>query len=241
MNEIPIIRKGSIKSYWSNGFGGGLILGIMFFLMSLTCNSVLKSLFIGLIVWIGIIVIFVGIGFTSEEYFKRKKKIKELYSSKYAFLDKCNFMLHEELYFEGIYNGYFFRVLPITEWFEKGRGRGKYIRYHFIESFYSFESDTQESEREDRMSDEYFLGKIQFKNKCARFIPKDWESPDFEVNFDGLISIFKRENLKPLLQDDWEKTIGEKLKIKRDSEEQARTKQILKIGKLDIKYIKPNS
>jgi hypothetical protein len=39
MNEIPIIRKGSIKDYWSNGFGGGFVLGIFVFLLSLINNN----------------------------------------------------------------------------------------------------------------------------------------------------------------------------------------------------------
>lgn len=234
MNEIPIIRKGSFKSYWSNGFGGGLLLGILFFLFALSCNSLQKSLFIGLIVWIGIIVLFWGIGFTSEEYFKRKKNIKELFSSKYAFLDKCKFTLHEDLFFEGVYDGYFFRVLPITKWIQKGRGRGMYIQYIGIQAFYSFESDTQDCEREDKMSGKYFFGEVYFGNQCASFAPKDWESPDFEQTFDGIISIFKRENLKPISQDDWEKKVGEKLRMEREREEQERIKLLLKIRKLDI-------
>jgi hypothetical protein len=82
MNEIPVISKGSIKDYWSNGFEGGLLIGILVFLMSLINNSALNSLYFGLIAWGGIIAIWIGIGFTSEEYYKRKKKIKKLTSDK---------------------------------------------------------------------------------------------------------------------------------------------------------------
>ena len=64
--------------YWSNGFGGGLLIGILVFLVSLINNSVLNSLYFGLIAWGGIIATWIGIGFTSEEYYKRKKKIKKL-------------------------------------------------------------------------------------------------------------------------------------------------------------------
>jgi hypothetical protein len=55
-----------------------------------------------------------------------------------------------------------------------------------------------------------------------------------------LISIFKRENLIPLMKEDWENTFGDKLKKAKDEEEKAKTKQLLKIGKLDIKYKKPD-
>lgn len=74
MNEIPIIKKGAIKDYWKNGFSGGLIIGILVFLLSLTNNSALTSLYFGLSTWFGIIALWIGIGFTSEEYFKRKKR-----------------------------------------------------------------------------------------------------------------------------------------------------------------------
>ena len=241
MNEIPIIRKGSIKDYLSNGVGGGLLIGIIVFLMSLIDNSTLSSLYFGLIAWIGIIVIWIGVGFTSEEYYKRKKKIKKLTSEKYSFLDKNNFTLHQDLFFEGIYNGFFFRVLPISKWIEKGKGRGKDIEYIAIESYYSFDSDFVDIDREQKMCGDYFLGKIHFANHCAGFIPKDWESPDFKVNFDGLISVFKRENMKPLMKDEWENSFGQKLKQDKENMEMAQTKQILKIGKLDIKYRKPEN
>ena len=239
MNEIPIIRKGAIKDYWKNGFSGGLIIGILVFLLSLTNNSALTSLYFGLSTWFGIIALWIGIGFTNEEYFKRKKKIKNLASDKYAFLNQQNFTLHEDLYFEGVYNGFFFRVLPMTKWIQRKRGRGNNIEYIVIESLYKFDSDSIDKEREAKMCGDYFLGKIHFGHHCAGFVPKDWDNPDFKENFDGLISIFKRENLIPLMKEDWENTFGERLKKAKEDEENAKTKQILKIGKLDIKYKKP--
>ena len=240
MNRVPVIRKGSIKDYWSISFGQGWIFGILIFLMSLINNSVLNSFFFGLIAWGGVIALFIGVGFTSEEYFIRRSKIKKLNSIKYDFLDKCNFTIHQDLYFEGMYGGFYFRVLPMTKFIEKRRSMGKKIEYVVIESFYQFESDFYDSEKEKRMCGEYFLGQVHFSNQCAGFIPKDWEIPNFKENFDGLISIFKRENLKPIFKEDWENTIGNKMKMDIENKMQARTKQILKIGKLDIKHIKPD-
>ena len=239
MNKVPVIRKGSIKDYLLNGFGGGLFLGIFAFLMSLASYNVLNSIYVGLILWVFIIVIWVGIGFTSEEYFKRKKKIKKLMSDKYAFLDKQGFKLHEDLYFEGVYNGFYFRVLPLTKWIKKGIGKGKDIEYIVIESIYKFDTDLEDKEREANMCGEYFLGNIYFGNHCAGFIPKDWGNPNFKENFDGLISIFRRENLKPLMIEEWENTYGKKLKKVKEAKEKARTKQLLKIGKFKIEYKKP--
>lgn len=241
MNKVPIIRKGSIKPYWSNGCGGGLMIGFLVFLLSLINNSVLTSLHFGMGIWIGIIVIWIGLGFTSQEYYKRKKKIKNLTSNKYAFLDLHNFTLHEDLYFEGVYREFFFRVLPTTGRIPKRKGRGIEIEYIVIEAFYNYDTASVDSDREEKMCGDYFIGHVHFANHCAGFISKDWDNPDFKENFDGLINIFKREKLYPLMKDDWESTYGEKLRKSEEEEEEARTKQIFKIGKiLKITYRKPD-
>ncbi|MDF1550262.1 MAG: hypothetical protein P1P88_20715 [Bacteroidales bacterium] len=234
MNDVPIIRKGSFKDYLSDGFGDGAITGIMFFLFSLVYNPLLTSIWIGIVVWIGIILLFIGIGFPTEEYYKRKKRIKKLNSDKYIFLHDNNFTMHPDLYLEGFYRDFWFRVLPMTKW-EKYK---KDFEYDIIQAFYNLNAEEERYE-EERMSGDYFLGKLIFENHCAGFIPKDWQQPDFKANFDGLISIFKREGLMPLLKSDWEERYGKKLIETSMNEEKSRTKQILKIGNLDIKYIKP--
>lgn len=239
MNQIPVIRKGAIKDYWSNGIVGGFLVGLVFFLITLIGNSVSDALVTGLAVWIGIIVLFIGVGFTSEEYYKRKMRIKELTSSKYAFLDENGFVLHPDLYFEGTYREFFFRILPMTKWIEKKRGRGKDIHYVIIESFYSFNNDSQEPKKEGIMSGDYHIGRIHFANQCASLLPKDYENTDFKMNLDGLVSIFHRNNLQPLSMEEWKEAHGTRLDKAREMAEKAKTKQILKIGKLDIKYRKP--
>jgi hypothetical protein len=239
MNQIPVIRKGAIKDYWANGIVGGFLLGLIFFLISLMDHSVSGALVNGLAVWIGIIVLFIGVGFPSEEYYKRKKRIKELSSPKYAFLDENGFSLHPDLYFEGTYKEFFFRILPMTKWIEKKKGRDKEIHYVIIESFYSFNDDSQNPKKEENMSGDYFVGRVQFMNQCASLLPKDYENPDFQMNLDGLVSIFHRSNLQPLSKEEWENTHGKSLDEEREKAEKAKTKQILKIGKLDIKYRKP--
>lgn len=235
MNKVPIIRKGSIKDYWSNGFGGGLVIGILLFLLSLVENNFTTALLIGLSVFIAITLIFVGIGFTSEEYFKRKNRIKKLTSKKYSFLDDNNFTLHEDLYFEGKYKEFWFRILPMTKWQRKG----KEIEYDIIESFYNFDSDQLNEDKEQSISGDYFIGRLHFANNCVAFVPKDWNAPDFKENFDGLINIFNIEKLRPISKIDWEEKHGKKIALDKLNIEKSRTKQILKIGKLDIKYLKP--
>lgn len=185
-------------------------------------------------IWAFVIVLWIGVGFTSEEYYKRKKQIKKLMSDQYAFLDLHGFTLHEDLYFEGIYEGFFFRVCPATEYIKKGYAGKKAVEYVIIESFYRFASEPTDAEREAKMSGEYNFGDVHFENHCAGFVPKDWKNPDFKANFDALIAIFKREGLLPITKNDWRvlsdsirrklKTqAGRILKDKADSQERKRT------------------
>lgn len=236
MNEIPIIKKESIKDYCLSGFVGGFYTGSLYFLLSLINNSTLDSLYSGFIIWAGITILF-GFAFIYEEYFKRKRKIKKLTSEKYAFLRENDFSLHPDLFFEGFYRKYFFRVLPMSSWVKKGIIE-KEIEFIVIQSFYSSDSEIIDDKREENMSGNYFIGEIHFTYHCAEFIPKDWENPDFQKNFDGLIGILKREHLEPMMKDEWENSFGNKLEQDRKNKEIAQTMQILKIGKLNITYRK---
>jgi len=120
-------------------------------------------------IWAFVIVLWIGVGFTSEEYYKRKKQIKKLMSDQYAFLDLHGFTLHEDLYFEGIYEGFFFRVCPATEYIKKGYAGKKAVEYVIIESFYRFASEPTDAEREAKMSGEYmFISKIIVPDLCLK-------------------------------------------------------------------------
>jgi hypothetical protein len=230
-NEVPIIRKRSYKEYLTQSIYGGFIVGIMWFLISLIEKPVTSALLTGLFVWIGVIILFMGIGFPSEEYYKRKIRIKKLKSGKYSFLHEHSFHIHSDLFFEGTYKEYFIRVLPIN------KRQKKDIEYDVIEAYYSFDSENYE-EKEKYLTGDYFWGKLYFSNHCVGFLPKDWENPNFKENLSGLISILKREDLKPLSKEEWENSFGKELKEQREKEVRSRTKQIIKIGKFDIKYIK---
>lgn len=238
MNTVPIIRKGSIKDYWSNGLVGGILIGGIVFLISIMDTRFPLALLNGLIAFIAIIFLFIGVGFLSEEYFLRKRKIKTLSSKKYDFLDANNFRLHQDLYFEGWYNGFWFRIIPT----EFPKSRGEVWVYEVIEAYYQISADEQETEKiEEYLTGNYFLGEIYFSNHRAAFIPRDWQNPDLKENLDGLVSIFKSEKLEPLSKTTWEATWGQKLIEESLKDEQSRTKQIIKFWKLDIKYIKQKS
>ncbi|WP_339654667.1 hypothetical protein [uncultured Salegentibacter sp.] len=153
-----------------------------------------------LIAFIAIIFLFIGVGFLSEEYFLRKRKIKTLSSKKYDFLDANNFRLHQDLYFEGWYNGFWFRIIPT----EFPKSRGEVWVYEVIEAYYQISADEQETEKiEEYLTGNYFLGEIYFSNHRAAVIPRDWQNPDLKENLDGLVNIFKSEKLEPLSKTTW--------------------------------------
>jgi hypothetical protein len=231
MNEVPIIRKGSYKKYLIPSIYGGFIVGIMWFLISLIEKPVASALLTGLFVWIGVIILFMGIGFPSEEYYRRKIQLKKLKSEKYLFLHENSFQIHTDLFFEGIYNEYFIRVVPMTI----SKRQKKDIEYDIIEAYYTFDSENYD---EEYLTGDYFWGVLYFSDHCVGFLPKDWKNPDFKEDLDGLINILKRESLKPLSKEEWENSFGKALEEQREKEEHSRTKQIIKIGKFDVKYIK---
>jgi len=234
MNEVPIIRKGSYKEYLRPALRGGFTIGVVFFLVTWISQPILYALLGGLGLWIALIIIFMGMAFPGHEYFERKKQIKKLKSKKYSFLHENSFQLHSDLFFEGTYKEYFIRVLPMSKWLSAR----KEIKYDVIQAYYNFDSDDNEG-KEKSLTGNYFLGELYFSNHCVGFCPKDWENPDFKNNFEGLISILKREDLKPFSKEDWENSFGKALKEQQEKGEKARTKQVVKVGKLlDIKYIK---
>jgi len=237
MNEIPIIRKGTFKDYFKPGCGLGVVFGGIIIINSLVDGgSLLYSLLMGLVVWSAMVFAVGGIGFFGYEYFERKKRIKKLKSEKYTFLHEESFQLHSDLFFEGTYKEYFIRVLPMSKW----QNARKEIEYDVIEAYYTFDLGNDEG-YEKKLSGVYFLGELYFSNHCVGYVPKDWKNPDFKNNIDGLISILKRENLKPFSKEDWENSFGKELKEQQEKDEKTRTKQVIKIGKLlYIKYIKKN-
>jgi len=74
MNTIPIIRRNCYKEYTKTSILGGFFAGLIFGLIALL-NTFTLTYFLGIggSIWLLIILIYMLIGFPSEEYFKRKK------------------------------------------------------------------------------------------------------------------------------------------------------------------------
>lgn len=237
MVKVPIIRKGVYKNYLKNGFAGGFLLGLSWFLLLLLQDSFLTSLWIGISFWIGTLFVFMVFGFLGQEYFSRRNMVKTLFNSKYEYLMEKKFQINEELFFEGYYGNYFFRVFPMKKKFNKR----EIINYDIINVFYKNDSLTEEEldKKENTLCGDYFLGTLTFENQVMGFLPKDWESPCFEDNFDGAINVLERQQLFQVTYDEWEKTVGKRLEIEEEIKEKKKIKRIYKVGRfIEIKTFK---
>lgn len=233
MNVVPIIRKNSYKDYLGTSVLGGFMIGLIFGLIALFNSHSIVSLYIGIALWMLTIIITMTFGFPRQEYFKRKKRIAKLQSEQYTFLYEKGFQLHEDLYFEGFYEGYFFRIIPLTKWFSKKHE----IEYVVIEAYYFWENDKMISRDESNLDGLYFIGELNFANSRVSYLPKDCYNPDFKYNMDGLVSILKRVNLMPLSKVDWDREIGKRLIKEKEEELESRTVHLVRIGKiLNLKY-----
>ncbi|MDO5664625.1 MAG: hypothetical protein Q4G63_05140 [Bacteroidia bacterium] len=200
--KVPVIRKGEFKSYLKPGIATGAIFGVLGFFANMGGSSSLKSAILaGFVGFFFMLFIFIGIGFFSEEYFKRKQRLKKMHAKKYTFLHENNFSIHPDLYFEGIYRDYFFNVFPLT----KISRKKKNINYVLIETFYSSNNPEEIITKEKQLSSSYFIGDLVFDNHCVEFIPREYEFPDFKECFDGVIRILSEENFNPISKEEWEK------------------------------------
>jgi len=77
------------------------------------------------------------IGFPSEEYFKRKKRIAKLQSGKYKYLIENNFQINQDLYFQGKYNEFYIEIYPTSKWIKKGES----LEFDIIQAFYDFDDE----------------------------------------------------------------------------------------------------
>ncbi len=129
-NSIHIIQKGVFKEYLI-GTIGGFLLGTILFLFSLLLNSLTESLKIGLAIWGGIIFIYTTIGFYSEEWYLRKRKLKKLESEKYRNLLNLGLKINDDLELVGNISNFNVRFYLIEKYIKAN----KYIDEHYIDIY----------------------------------------------------------------------------------------------------------
>ena len=103
--KIPIIRKEKFKEYLFPGMFWGVLAGFLFFLISLINDSFTQSVKTGF-GWMGAVLLISLIGFFSEEWYHRKRKLKKLQSGKYEELLKLGLKIDKDLNITGNIKGY---------------------------------------------------------------------------------------------------------------------------------------
>ncbi|WP_353124106.1 hypothetical protein [Dysgonomonas capnocytophagoides] len=177
-------------------FRGGIFFIVMF-LLTLVDSSIQKSLVVTLIFWLLLVLIF-SIVIIKEEYIEPRRKLKHLNKRKYDFLYQNGFKRTEQLTIKGIYKEFIIIVHPK----EMERLKRKNIRFDIIEILYQFgEGELRDySKAENEMSGLYHVGNVEFIEGSAYFIPPQYTEPKFEEILFDLISIMKREDLKPRIE-----------------------------------------
>lgn len=233
MGKFHLIRKGKFLDYLIPGMFGGFILGLMYFLFSLLQNSYTESLKIGFTVWFGILLFYTTVGFGSEEWYLRKKKFKKLHNDKYQSFLALGFKINDDLNLVGKIDGFTLKFYLNEKYIKPKKQIDNHAVdiYCFPENFDSFRNVIDRISKISGIEDAawgYGIFSIWFSDDTANFITPIKLALEYLMAFPVM----------PLSLDDWEKSFKNEQLAQNQAEEKNRTKQILKIGKLDIKYVK---
>lgn len=233
MDKIENIKSGTYKDYLGNAIVGGLILGIIFFLINLVENNFITALYRGFGTSLLIVTLLFTFGFFHQEWYLRRKRIQLLESDKYSDLQKIGLTLNNDLDYVGYVDNYFIRFMTNEQW-----AKNKSIISHSID-IYSNPTNFDKL----RILIDKVKEMSNIKNAAWGYgIFTTYFSQDTQ-RFDELvakiIAILKDNHLQPVEMTTWENSFGNALRQTISENENQKTKQILKIGKLDIKYKKP--
>jgi len=231
---MRIIRKEKFMEYLIPGVSGGFVLGMIFFFISLFENSLTASLKTGFVVWIGIIFLFTTVGFFSEEWFIRRRKLKKLSKyEKYRKLSELGLKINDDLEFVGNINNYNVRFYL----YEKYIKPNKYIDKHYIDIYCVPESFDNFRNVIDKIKNISGIENAAWGYGILS-IGYNENRNDFVSPLDLTLKCLTDESIIPLSKPEWEGSFKKEIASKREMEEKARTKLLIKMGKLDLKYVK---
>jgi hypothetical protein len=233
MDNIENIKSGTFKEYFGTAIFGGLILGIIFFLINLIENNFLTALYRGLGTSFSIVTLLFTFGYFHEEWYLRRQRIQLLKSDKYLALQKIGLTLNNDLDFVGYIDNYFIRFMTNEKWAKKNS-----IIFHSIDIY-------SKPKNFDQLR--ILIDKVKrmrnIKNAAwgygifTAYFTEDTQR--FDELVVEIITTLRDFNLQPIEMTAWEKSFGNDLRQIINVKENQKTKQLLKIGKLDIKYKKP--
>jgi len=238
MTHIRTFKKGAYKDYVANGLVGGVIVGLLFFFIKLIENKVSEAFRAGFVPTFICIVILFTLGFFYEEWFKRKQTIKKLLSYKYTSLSQLGYVLNNDLSYVSSYKGYFSRFHYFQKWVQTSKYHGQYQDSH------SFDIYCVPKDREN------LLRIIESVKQANGVQNAAWGYGIFSIwfvdNFTDFMSVIglttdllEQNNFTSVPIEQWGKSFENELKTDIKNKEEERTVQIIKWGKINIKYQRP--
>ncbi len=233
MDNIEKIKSGTYKDYLGNAIFGGLILGIIFFLINLIENNFLTALYRGLGTSFTIVTLLFTFGYIHQEWYLRRKRIRLLKSDKYSDLQKIGLSLNNDLDYVGYIDNFFIRFMTTEKWTKKNS-----IISHSIDIYSNPTNFDQLRILIDKVKEMPNIRNAAWGYGIfTTYFSEDTQRFDDLVT--KIISTLGDYHLQPIKMSSWENSFGNELRQTIHEKENQKTKQILKIGKLDIKYKKP--
>jgi len=232
--KIQTIKSGAYKEYLGNALFWSIVLGLIFFLFNLIENDFVTSLVRGFTDSFLIVLILLTLGFFHKEWYLRKKKIKLLKSDKYSALNSIGLTLNNDLDYTGHINKYFVRFMTT----EKRQTKKKSDIFNTVD-IYTNPLDYS------RLAQ--FINKIK---SMAEIKDAAWGYGILSIYFEKqaenfpeillfIVMAFEEYGVEPIETKVWNSSFGFDLHKSLKDMDESQSKQILKIGKFDIRYKKP--
>jgi len=231
--HVHILRKEKFKEYFVPGVVGGFVLGLIFFIISSVQHSMAESLQNGLTVWMGIIFLFISVGFFSEEWYLRKRKFKKLNAVKYRSLLELGLTLNDDLEFVGVVNHYNVRFYL----YEKYLKPKKYIDQHYVDIYCLPKSFDNFQEVIDNIKSISGINNAAWGFGIFSMVYSE-KAENLKLPIELALKQLSNNFIMPLSQSDWENSFEKEINKRKKIEDRKRTKQVLKTGKFDIRYVK---
>lgn len=230
---VRILRKEKFKEYFVPAIVGGFVIGLIFLIISLAQYSMVESLQNGLAAWMGIIFLYIFVGFFSEEWYLRKRKLKKLNSAKYRSLFELGLTLNDELEFVGEVNNYNVRFYL----YEKYLKPKKYIDQHYVDIYCLPKSFDNFREVIDNIKNISGIDNAAWGFGIFSMVYSE-KAENLKLPIEIALKQLSDNFIMPLSRSGWENTFEKEMNKRKKIEERKRTKQVLKTGKFDIRYVK---
>ena len=233
MSNIDKIKAGTYKDYLGSAIFGGIVLGLFFSLLNLIENDFMTSIFRGFGTSFSIMIVLFIFGYFHEEWYLRRKRIKLLKTDNYSGIINIGLTLNNELDYVGFIDNYFVRFITFEKWTKKN------TKINHSIDIYCNPTDIEKLKiLIDKVKDIPDVRNAAWGyGILSTYFNVDTQRHENFIM--TIINLLKDYHVKPIAMKTWENSYGKDLRNTNIENEKQQTKQLIKIGKLDIKYKKP--